>query len=86
MGLLKDSGLELADGEWWIGENSIDYICMSDGGNDDHESFVIDQYKEMIKLNNFFYLTYDAADRYASLPSSIHGEYKDIVIGDHVLT
>jgi len=86
MGLLKDSGLELADGEWWIGENSIDYIYMSDGGDDDHESFVIGQYKEMIKLNNFFYLTYDASDRYTSLPSSAQGGYKDIVMGDHVLT
>jgi|LWDU01.1.fsa_nt_gi hypothetical protein len=86
MGLLKDSGLKLADGEWWRAENSIDYINMSYGGDDDHESFVIYQYKEMIKLNNFFYLTYDASDRYASLPSSIRGEYTDIIMGDNVLT
>ncbi len=86
MGLLKDSGLRLANGEWWKSEDSIDYIRMPDGGDDDHESFVINQYKEMIKLNNFFYLTYDASDRYASLPSSAQGGYKDIVMGDNVLT
>ena len=40
----------------------------------------------MIKLNNFIYLTYDASDRYASLPSSVRGEYTDIVMGDNVLT
>jgi hypothetical protein len=86
MGLLKDSGLRLANGEWWKSEDSIDYIRMPDSGDDDHESFVINQYKEMIKLNNFFYLTYDASDRYASLPSSAQGGYKDIVMGDNVLT
>jgi len=86
MGMLEDSGLKLASGDWWTSENCIDYINMSDGGDDKHESFVIDQYKEMIKLNNFFYLTYDAADRYASLLGSIRGEYTNIVMGDIVLT